>query len=66
MNKLLSRKFIIGVLATVALTAVCLAGRIDGAQFLTGLLAVVAMFTAANLKEKKDALAAGVKPETTS
>lgn len=61
MNKLLSRKFIVAMTALLCLTAICAVGRIDGGQFLTGVGLVVGMFTAANLKEKQDALAASAK-----
>lgn len=47
-----SRKFVLALLSLVALLALCWADKIEGGQFITGLVATVGAYMAANVSQK--------------
>lgn len=51
-ERLISRKFILAVLALLALSVLCWFGRIDGGLFITGLIATVGAYLTANVAQK--------------
>lgn len=53
-TKLLSRKFLLAAGALVALSALCWFDKIDGGQFITGLLGTVGAYVTANVVQKKN------------
>lgn len=57
-SKWVSRKFALALLSLIALAALCWAGKIDGGQFITGLVATVGAYMAANVTQKATAKAA--------
>jgi len=54
-DRLVSRKFILAVLALASLTCLCWFGKIDGGQYITGLAATVGGYLAANVMQKRAA-----------
>jgi hypothetical protein len=51
-DRLTSRKFIIAVLSLVSLSVLCLLAKIDGGEYITGLLGTVGAYLAANVTQK--------------
>lgn len=51
-NRYASRKFILALLALIALAALCWFRLIDGSQFITGLVATVGAYMTANVSQK--------------
>jgi hypothetical protein len=47
------RKFLLALAALIALTFLCYVGKIDGAQFIQGLLGTVGGFLFTNYQQKK-------------
>lgn len=52
-KRLTSRKFIVALLSLAALSVLCWFGKIDGAQFITGLAWTVGAYMTANWAQKK-------------
>jgi hypothetical protein len=53
-TKFASRKFVLAAGALIALTVLCWFGKIDGGQFVTGLLGTVGAYVTANVMQKKN------------
>jgi hypothetical protein len=51
-DRLTSRKFILAVLALLSLAGLCWFQKIDGGQFITGLIATVGAYLTANVAQK--------------
>lgn len=51
-DRLTSRKFLLAVAALVSLSVLCWFGKVDGGQFITGLLGTVGAYLAANVTQK--------------
>lgn len=51
-DRLTSRKFILAVLALLSLSALCWLGKVDGAQYIAGLLGTVGAYLTANVTQK--------------
>lgn len=56
-ERLTSRKFLLAVLALACLAALCAFDKIDGGQFITGLIATVGAYLTANVAQKAAAKA---------
>lgn len=52
-SRLTSRKFIVALLSLAALSLLCWFGKIDGAQFITGLAWTVGAYMTANWAQAK-------------
>lgn len=55
MKRLASRKFLLALVVVLVLAVLCWFRRIDGAQFITGLVATVGAYMTANWASAKDA-----------